>query len=81
MIGSPVSNNRGSSRRMARVMYCSVMHFAYFFAFVLIADLSAASDTPDGTKTVEFNVKPGGVLHTFSETIVSTSNNDFVFAI
>ena len=55
---------------MARVIYCSVMHFANFFVFVLIA-LCAASASPDGTKTVEFNVKPGGVQHTFSETIVS----------
>ncbi|CAL8308336.1 unnamed protein product [Lota lota] len=54
---------------MARVIYFSVINCVNFFVFVVIADLSTASASSDGTKTVEFNVKPGGVVHTFSETI------------
>ncbi|XP_044055479.1 myeloid-derived growth factor [Siniperca chuatsi] len=43
---------------------CAV-HLAFLLVFVLIA----ANASPDKTKTVEFNVKPGGVVHTFTEGI------------
>lgn len=36
---------------------------------VFLIVVAAASS--EKTKTVEFNVKPGGVVHTFSEKIVS----------
>ncbi|KAJ3599477.1 hypothetical protein NHX12_033438 [Muraenolepis orangiensis] len=53
---------------MARLMDFSVkMRVFLYFSFVLIVVMADASS--DETKTVEFNVKPGGVVHTFSETI------------
>ncbi|KAL1023288.1 hypothetical protein UPYG_G00038740 [Umbra pygmaea] len=42
--------------------------FIYLLALTLTALLASANDL---TKTVEFNVKPGGVVHTFSEKMVS----------
>lgn len=43
-------------------------HLASVLVLVLISAVKASSES---TKTVEFNVKPGGVVHTFSEGIVS----------
>lgn len=40
-------------------------------ACALVFALFAAEASSENTKTVEFNVKPGGVVHTFSEGIVS----------
>ncbi|KAI3368267.1 hypothetical protein L3Q82_007984 [Scortum barcoo] len=36
---------------------------------VLLSVCVRAEASPDQTKTVEFNVKPGGVVHTFSERV------------
>lgn len=47
--------------------FCAV-NLAFLLVFVLIVPVDAS---PDRTKTVEFNVKPGGVVHTFTEAIVS----------
>lgn len=38
---------------------------------VLLIVVSASFASSENTKTVDFNVKPGGVVHTFSEKIVS----------
>lgn len=38
---------------------------------VLMLMLVLVSASSDRTKTVEFNVRPGGVVHTFSQEIVS----------
>lgn len=38
--------------------------------------LVAANASSENAKTVEFNVKPGGVVHSFTEKIVSTQRND-----
>ncbi|KAL2089830.1 hypothetical protein ACEWY4_014518 [Coilia grayii] len=37
--------------------------------YVLLIIMSASVASSEKTKTVEFNVKPGGVVHTFSEKI------------
>lgn len=50
--------------------FCAV-HLASVLAFVLIAAFVPIDASSDSTKTVEFNVKPGGVVHTFTESIVS----------
>lgn len=43
---------------------------AAVLAFLLLAVFFTV-DAKDSTKTVEFNVKPGGVVYTFTEGIVS----------
>lgn len=40
-------------------------------ALVLVLVSLCASDPAERVKTVEFNVKPGGVVHTFTEAVVS----------
>lgn len=47
---------------------CAV-NLAFLLIFVLIAVFVPVDASPDRSKTVEFNVKPGGVVHTFTETI------------
>ncbi|KAM9357570.1 myeloid-derived growth factor [Symphorus nematophorus] len=48
----------------------SAVHLASLLVFVLIAAAFVPADaSSESTKTVEFNVKPGGVVHTFSEGI------------
>ncbi|XP_029356687.1 myeloid-derived growth factor [Echeneis naucrates] len=42
---------------------------ANFFLLVVVFVSPASSDSDERMKTVEFNVKPGGVVHTFSERI------------
>lgn len=49
---------------------CAV-NLAFLLVFVLMSASVQVDATPEGTKTVEFNVKPGGVVHTFTEGIVS----------
>lgn len=50
--------------------FCAV-NLAFLLVFALTASLVPVDASPDRTKTVEFNVKPGGVVHTFTEAIVS----------
>ncbi|XP_071777909.1 myeloid-derived growth factor [Centroberyx gerrardi] len=53
---------------MAREMnFICAINAAFLLVFVLISAFSVANASPDRTKTVEFNVKPGGVVHTFTE--------------
>lgn len=40
-------------------------------SIVLLSVLVAANASSENAKTVAFNVKPGGVVHSFSEKIVS----------
>lgn len=40
-------------------------------AIAVLCVLVAANASSENAKTVEFNVKPGGVVHSFSEKIVS----------
>ncbi|KAM4629061.1 myeloid-derived growth factor [Polymixia lowei] len=54
---------------MARQINFWAINLVSFFAFVFISALHLASAATDRTKTVEFNVKPGGVVHTFAESI------------
>lgn len=42
-----------------------------FWAIAVLCVLVAANASSENAKTVEFNVKPGGVVHSFSEKIVS----------
>ena len=49
---------------------CAV-NLAFLLVLMLTATFIPAYASADGTKTVEFNVKPGGVVHTFTEGIVS----------
>ncbi|CAL8254384.1 unnamed protein product [Merluccius merluccius] len=47
-----------------------VIHYVCLLVvLVVMADPSAADSAADGTKTVQFDVKPGGVVHTFSDTV------------
>ncbi|XP_026866516.2 myeloid-derived growth factor isoform X2 [Electrophorus electricus] len=52
---------------------------------ILVSVLTCASASDERTKTVEFNVKPGGVVHSFSEKIqwqmtVGLSDDDRLFS-
>ncbi|XP_060934404.1 myeloid-derived growth factor [Limanda limanda] len=42
----------------------------WMFVFVLVSSLVPTAASAERTKTVEFNVKPGGVVHTFSQSIM-----------
>ncbi|XP_073332918.1 myeloid-derived growth factor [Pagrus major] len=48
--------------------FCA-FHLAFLLVFALTAAFIPAGASSPSTKTVEFNVKPGGVVHTFSEGI------------
>lgn len=45
-------------------------NFAFLALLVVTSTVTLAS-ADEQTKTVEFNVKPGGMVHTFSEKMVS----------
>lgn len=49
----------------------SAVNLVALLVLVLISACVPVSASPERTKTVEFNVKPGGVVHTFSQKIVS----------
>lgn len=49
-------------------MLCTI-HFSAFLAFILCFASVTAGASSERTKTVDFNVKPGGVVHTFTEGI------------
>lgn len=51
---------------MANIKF-SGMNLALLLLSVLISASVPAHASPEQTKTVEFNVKPGGVVHSFSE--------------
>lgn len=44
---------------------------SFLLVFGLFAAFVPVDASVDRTKTVEFNVKPGGVVHTFTEAVVS----------
>ncbi|XP_029003541.1 myeloid-derived growth factor [Betta splendens] len=52
---------------MASLTKSCGVNLAFVLEFVLI--LAFVSAGPERTKTVEFNVKPGGVVHTFTQGI------------
>eukprot|EP00064_Thunnus_orientalis_P013174 superscaffoldBa00002110_g13211 len=52
--------------------FCAV-NLAALLVFVLISACVQVSASAERTKTVEFNVKPGGVVHTFSQGISQTA--------
>uniref|UniRef100_A0A3Q4HH07 Myeloid-derived growth factor n=1 Tax=Neolamprologus brichardi TaxID=32507 RepID=A0A3Q4HH07_NEOBR len=54
---------------MARQSNTCAGNLAFLFALALIAARVPAEASEEQAKTVEFNVKPGGVVHTFSEGI------------
>lgn len=56
---------------MARQSNTCTGGLAFLLVFVLISPCVPVEASDEQTKTVEFNVKPGGVVHTFSEGIVS----------
>lgn len=56
-----------------------VVNVAFLFVYALIAACVPAEASAEQTKTVEFNVKPGGVVHTFTEGIVSNCNTCLYF--
>ncbi|KAJ0065065.1 hypothetical protein NL108_005534, partial [Boleophthalmus pectinirostris] len=49
-------------------MFCTVT-FSSSMAFIFVLVLATTEASSEKTKTVEFNVKPGGVVHTFKEGI------------
>lgn len=56
----------------------SLQRFCFFnlaFLLVLISSFIRGDASAGRTKTVEFNVKPGGVVHSFTEGIVRSSVN------
>lgn len=54
---------------MASLNNFCVVNLAFLFVFVLISASVSADASADRTKTVELNVKPGGMVHTFSQSI------------
>ncbi|XP_041861942.1 myeloid-derived growth factor [Melanotaenia boesemani] len=50
-----------------KIFYVVKMIFLFLCVLISVCDLAEVS--PEQSKTVEFNVKPGGVLHTFTEGI------------
>lgn len=51
---------------------CSSSSFSVWAKLMIVLSvLVAANASSENAKTVEFNVKPGGVVHSFSEKIVS----------
>ncbi|KAF3690909.1 Myeloid-derived growth factor [Channa argus] len=54
---------------MASLTKICVFNSAFLLVFVLISVVVPSDASTDRTKTVEFNVKPGGVVHTFTEGI------------
>ncbi|AWP10951.1 putative UPF0556 protein C19orf10 -like [Scophthalmus maximus] len=54
---------------MASVINSRVVNWTLLLVSVLVSALLPAEASPERTKTVEFNVKPGGVVHTFAEGI------------
>lgn len=51
---------------------CCTSAFSFWAKLVIVlCALVAVSASSENAKTVEFNVKPGGVVHSFSEKIVS----------
>ncbi|XP_059197295.1 myeloid-derived growth factor [Centropristis striata] len=48
--------------------FCSV-NLAFLLVFVLTAAVVLVDASADRSKTVQFNVKPGGVVHTFTEAV------------
>lgn len=84
--GTPSNLGCSSQRRtttqeeeMARPKRSCVVNLAFLFVFVSISASVAADSSPDRTKTVEFNVKPGGVVHSFTEGIVSVCVKYFLY--
>lgn len=56
---------------MATLNNSCAVNLAFLLVLMLTAAFVPTYASADGTKTVEFNVKPGGVVHTFTEGIVS----------
>ncbi|XP_074524485.1 myeloid-derived growth factor [Halichoeres trimaculatus] len=54
---------------MATLNHFCVVNFAFLLILALIAAFVPVHASADQTKTTEFNVKPGGVVHTFTEGI------------
>lgn len=50
--------------------FCAV-RLAFLVVFASIAAFVPVDASPDSTKTVELDIRPGGVVHTFTEGIVS----------
>lgn len=49
-------------------MFCAI-HFSVFLSFIFALAFATVEASSERTKTVEFNVKPGGVVHTFTDGI------------
>ncbi|XP_040897063.1 myeloid-derived growth factor isoform X2 [Toxotes jaculatrix] len=54
---------------MATEINFCVVNLAFLLVFLSVSAFVPAEASPERTKTVEFNVKPGGVMHTFTEGI------------
>ena len=65
------SSHTGQQEEMATELTCRVV--TWMFVLVLVSSIVPTAAAAEQTKTVEFNVKPGGVVHTFSQSIVSHS--------
>ena len=49
----------------------AIINNLHFLALLFVTLTVASASADDQTKTVEFNVKPGGEVHTFSEKMVN----------
>ncbi|CAI5639527.1 myeloid-derived growth factor [Oreochromis niloticus] len=67
--GAARTSCRSEEEDMARQSNTCAGNLAFLFALALIAARVPAEASEEQAKTVEFNVKPGGVVHTFSEGI------------
>lgn len=66
-------------KEMASPGFFYIHNMAFLLSCVIIAAFFAAEASTEKTKTVEFNVKPGGVVHSFTEGVVSLSSVTFLF--
>lgn len=74
---TPVSTSQSCARMAPHMNFCH-NNLASFVVLVLMSTYALANASADRTKTVEFNVKPGGVVHTFAKKIVSAACVFFV---
>lgn len=56
---------------MATGVSAAFLNCSFLFVLAVLSASVLVGTSAEQTKTVEFNVKPGGVVHTFSEGIVS----------
>lgn len=65
------SERRKKTKEMAKQTNFGVVRLAFLAVFSLIVSFVPVGASADSTKTVDLDIRPGGVVHTFTEGIVS----------